>query len=125
MEAAPGYSANMGNSTARMILQIMGIEVENLCGSISLDEMPEVRRRIIKAFNTDAVVDAFVVPPSYRAGGHAGVSIEQHENRIDVVRMGAPCHNMGISNERIRRNLKSIDKLVALAQKKQKPISFG
>jgi len=125
-EPAPGYSVDLANESARAVLRLIGLGCgDDLWGNIDIDEMPYVRRRILMALNSNVSIEAELKPASHTPGGHAGIRIEHHDNIAEIVHMGARVHNAGLSSERIRRHIHSIDRLIELAQRENQPITFG
>jgi len=103
---SPAPEINLANGNARVILEIVGLPVADLYGSLSPESMPKVRRNIVRALNGQ--LGAYERPSSdTRAPGCARVMVQ------------------GLDTEGIRERLKRLDAVLAYAQANKQRVTWG
>jgi hypothetical protein len=97
---------NLANATARVVLELVDLDSDDLYGCLRLKEIPEVRRRIIRALNahlSDHAQKPFVW------GG---------QRRARVI-------DCGLSVERVKDRLRRFDELLAYAQRTGRDVTWS
>lgn len=100
--------ADMANVSAAAILRLLGVESAP-CGDWPLARIPTLRRAIVRALSTSAAITAEVVPASAHGGPGTG--------RARVI-------DGGMDQERITRNLRALDAVLAAAQAAQTSVTW-
>ena len=103
---SPAPEINLANGNARVILEIVGLPVGDLYGSLSPESMPKVRRNIVRALNGQ--LGAYERPSSdTHADGCARVMVQ------------------GLDAEGIRERLKRLDAVLVYAQANKQRVTWG
>jgi len=99
--------ANFANQNAQGLLDLLGFDATDLYGRVEHDGLPDLRRRIIKALNSDRsslVTDGYELPP-----GHAGVAVlHDHDGVARIERRGPRVVVGGCSDEQVVRRLRAL-----------------
>lgn len=116
---------NFGNQNAQAILTVLGEDTrgeESPYGSWSLEQIPVVRRTIVRLQNSESKrSDATWLPGETRGT----VKILKDENGMSHIDRGCRSINCGSSDEQVVRRLGSLDKLLTYAQEHSYEITWG
>jgi hypothetical protein len=111
---------NVANTNAHVILNMLGIQTgDDTTGTIENNQLPEMKRKLIKLKNTDTSRHTRQYDIS---GGNTYVDKSGEIPRIG--RTGI-MHNMGLSNDRIKEYVDDLIKIVDAAQKIGGSVSFA
>ena len=119
-EVSEAPEANFANGNARSLLNLLGFDSEDLCGSA---DGATLRQRIFKARNADR--SSLVEAPYHQKGGHAGVEVTHEGNVARVQRMGAAVAYFGNTDEQTLRRLANLESIAVWAQDRNLEISWG
>lgn len=107
-EMLPNYPTfTVTSDTGYEILEAVGLQRENF-GTIMLEDMPEIKRNIIKLNNVPKLRKGYSRSPSMSRGAKGAIFIDG-----------------GLSDERIVRNLNNLTKLMDYAMEHQKDIHWA
>jgi hypothetical protein len=99
---------NVANATARAMFGALDLDVD-LCGAMPVADMPDLRRRILRALaGSPAVIDAQTSPAEVGLGAR-----------------GARWIDCGISRERLEARLHTLDELARIAQRYDGDLTWG
>ena len=111
---------NMGNDNTKVIFDTLGLEwPEDAAGEFKLEELPDLRRRIIKALNSDNTV--FERKPSITGG----MQIAESDGKVITLNRSLRLYTGGIDDDGIKRRLNSLFEVVESAQQYQKSVIFA
>ena len=112
---------NFGNDNTKVIFNTLGLVwPEDACGEFKVDELPDLRRRIIKAVNSD---NAHFERKPLISGGELHV-VESDDNVLTLGRR-LKIYMGGIDAYGIQRRLISLFDVVESAQQHQKSVIFA
>lgn len=112
---------NVANANARSIMDMLGIESEDLHGILEPKDLPDIRRRLIRLKNQD--LSRHTVDPSKVQGKMHHYKDEQGMDRIG--RQGPTIYDMGRSKEQVEHYIDSLLSLIDFAQKNDAAVTWG
>ena len=111
---------NIGNDNTKVIFDTLGLEwPEDSCGEFKLDELPDLRRRIVKALNSDNSI--FERKPSITGG----MKIGEVNGTVITLCNSMRVYTGGIDVDGIKRRLNSLFEVVESAQLHKKSVVFA
>jgi len=116
---------NWANGNARPLLSLLGLDADDLYGSLKVEDIPAVRRTIMGLLN----VETHRVPAvrEYEEFGGDEVREVSHEGNLATIRVRRTCrvHVAGLCDEQIVERLRRFDTLLAYAQEHSFEVCWG
>ena len=123
-EESTAPEVNMANGNAADVLGLLGIPTADPIGEIGVEELAGLRRRIIRAMNTDR--SHLLREPQELEPGHAGVVVVVRDDGVPrIERRGCRAYVGGVTDEQVVRRLRGLLTLVAWAQPRGLGIAWG
>lgn len=121
---APEY--NLSNSNARMLMDLLGFDIDNEAWTISIEQLPDIRRRIMWLLNNpEALARGERAPSDTQA-----VRRERYkdpETGLDAIRSvaGPRMIDLGIDVDYIKRRLNNMLEVIIWAQERGLEVVVG
>lgn len=116
----PFKELNVSNVNARLILNMLEIDNDELMGGIQHEDLPELKRKLIKLKNTntkkytrDTVTDK------------GPVRVSKDEHGLSKISRGPTMIDIGVEQEQIMRYIDTLLDLVEFAQKNNAVVVFN
>lgn len=115
---------NMNGMNTNAVLSALGVVMENGCGEWALEQLPEIRRRILRALNGD--VGEFTREATESLGEKLRRKINRDNGVTEIVTTGGcSIYTGGLSDEGLRSRLEILLKIVVSAQEHNSSVVFG
>jgi hypothetical protein len=116
---------NWANGNARPILSLLGLEADDLYGSLSVEAIPAVRRTIMGLLN----VESQRAPALREFEEFGGDEVREvtHEGNLATISVRRTCRCIvaGLDDAGVERRLRQCDALLAYAQEHSFEVSWG
>ena len=117
-------TVNMGNATAASVMGVLGLPMDDPCGSVPPSAVPELRRKLASAIRKNDERQLFTIPAS-ESRAVPTLSVVAG-NTLRTVRNGRCAFiDAGVPDERLRRRLQSLEPVLAYAEEHELHFGWG
>jgi hypothetical protein len=107
--------ANFANANARGVLALMGLDSDDLCGSLESTEIPAVMQRLMVAMNRDDARSHLVAPTVDRRAFDQPRVVEDPDTGLSTITRGCRVIECGNTDEHTLRRLGFVRDLLSFA----------